>query len=153
MKDRSRYLSLLLLTSLGASAQLPGTVQWNASAHPGTRAGEFVVTLHADVEKGWHVYATTQSPGGPIPLVVRVEQNAPFALSGSISGSTPIKHHDASFNLDTEYFTGTFSLNVPVKAASTGTTAIPLAVRFQMCSETTCMPPKTIHLQAKVSAS
>jgi thiol:disulfide interchange protein DsbD len=80
-----------------------------------------------------------------------MDQGAPYALSGAITGSKPTKHHDASFNLDTEYFTDAFLLNVPVKATANGSGEVPIAVRFQMCSDTICMPPRTVHLVAKVS--
>lgn len=153
MKKVFSALALLLISAVGATAQRPGSVQWSASAKPAAHAGEYVVALHADVENGWHVYSTKQSPGGPLPLVIRVDQGAPFSLDGVITGSNPIQHHDASFNLDTEYYTGTFLLNIPVKSSNQGSGEIPLAIRFQMCSDTTCMPPRTIHLVAKVNAS
>lgn len=153
MREVLSALALLLVTAVSANAQRPGSVQWSASAKPSAHAGEYVVALHAEVENEWHVYSAKQAPGGPLPLVIRVEQGAPFLLDGAISGSNPIQHHDASFNLDTEYFTGTFLLNVPVKSTSQGSGDVPIAVRFQMCSDTTCMPPRTIHLVAKVNAS
>lgn len=153
MKKVLAALAVLLISTIGATAQRPGSVQWSASVKPSAHAGEYVVALHADVESGWHVYSAKQAPGGPLPLVIRVEQGAPFSLDGAITGSNPIQHHDASFNLDTEYFTGTFLLNVPVKSTAQGPGDVPLAVRFQMCSDTTCMPPRTIHLVAKVNAS
>jgi len=139
------------MASLPAVAQRPGTTQWSATAQQTNNTGEYVVALKGVVEKGWHVYSTTQPDGGPLPLVIRVDQGAPYALSGTITGSKPIKHHDASFNLDTEYFTDAFLLNVPVKATSNTAPEVPIAVRFQMCSDTTCMPPRTVHLVAKVS--
>ena len=141
----------LVMTSLPVLAQQPGTTQWSASAQQGSKPGEYIVALKGVVEKGWHVYGTTQSETGPLPLVIRVDQGAPYALSGAITGSKPTRHHDASFNLDTEYFTDAFLLNVPVKANASATDAVPIAVRFQMCSDTTCMPPRTVHLVAKVS--
>lgn len=144
-------VALLLLAPLALFAQRPGTTQWTASAQAASTPGEYVVALHGTVEKGWHVYSTKQADGGPLPLVIRVDQGAPFALNGALSGTQPMKHHDAGFNLDTEYFTDTFVVNVPVKGTANTTGEVPLAVRFQMCSDTTCMPPRTVHLVAKVS--
>ena len=144
-----RWLLPLLFVAI-AQAQLPGTVHWSLSQTPGSKADERVLTLHGDVQKGWHVYGLTQGPGGPMPLVLKMEPGAPFQVSGAITGTVPEKHQDASFNLATEYFTGAFLLHVPVK--QTGTVqdgGVPLAVRFQMCSDTTCMPPRTVHLVAK----
>jgi DsbC/DsbD-like thiol-disulfide interchange protein len=148
-----RLLSILFFTGI-AHAQHPGTVQWTLTQKPATHADERVLTLHADIEKGWHIYGISQQAGGPMPLVLRVESSAPYQLDGSITGTAPEKHQDSSFNLTTEYFTDAFSLDIPVKqTAPSQDGTIPLAVRFQMCSDTTCMPPRTVHLVAKDGAS
>lgn len=149
---RSSLVAASVLTAaIAAYAQAPGTVQWSASAaHSGD--GSLVVALKADVEKGWHIYAPTQPAGGPMPLVIRIEPGAPYELTGKIEGTAATKQHDASFNLDTEFYTGSFTLRLPVRTAEKGSGDIPLSVRYQMCSETTCMPPKTIHLVAKGNA-
>lgn len=149
-----KRLFLFLLFTTAASAQKPGTVQWSLTQKPASQAEARILTLHAEIEKGWHVYGITQQSGGPLPLVLRVESNAPYEINGSITGTTPQKHKDNSFNLTTEYFTDTFSLDIPLKqTAPSQSSDVPLAVRFQMCSDTTCMPPRTIHLVAKGNAS
>ena len=86
-----------------------------------------------------------------LPLVVRIEPNAPYQVAGKIDGTVPRKHHDPSFDLDTEFYTGSFMLRVTIKplAQDAPVAAVPLAVRYQMCSDTTCLPPKTVHLVAK----
>lgn len=142
--------ALCSLTSSGFG-QPPAVVQWSASAEPGAGTqAHLLVRVNAVIPKGWHVYGIKQLPGGPIPLVIRIDQGAPYEISGIPQGTTPQKHHDASFDLDTEYFTDSVELSLPVKATSSETnTSIPLSVRFQMCSDTTCLPPRTIHLIAK----
>jgi DsbC/DsbD-like thiol-disulfide interchange protein len=140
-----------LALSLGAQAQLPGTTQWNASLlEQGTHkpGAPLLVAIDAKVQDGWHVYAASQAPGGPTPLSVKIEPDAPYQLAGPLLGTTPTKHHDASFDLDTQFYTGSFHLQLPVSAtAASG--SVPIAVRYQMCSDTTCMPPKTVHLVAE----
>jgi hypothetical protein len=138
--------------SIGAQAQRPGTTQWTASrvdTAPYREGAPVRIALNARVEEGWHVYAMTQAPGGPTALSVKGEPDAPLELVGAIDGTKPLKHHDASFDLDTEFYTGSFRLELvarPKAAAS----SVPLAVRYQMCSDTTCMPPKTVHLVAEL---
>lgn len=149
-----RVIAVLLFAGATAYAQKPGSVQWSLTQKPASSAATRTLTLHADIEKGWHVYGITQQAGGPLPLVLRVEANAPYEINGAITGSIPQKHKDASFNLNTEYFTDAFSLEIPLKqTAPSQNNDVPLAVRFQMCSDTTCMPPRTIHLVAKGNAS
>jgi len=140
---------LSLLPTVAAMSQAPGTVQWAATAQtsPG-HDGVLTVNVTAQIEKGWHIYAQTQAPEGPIPLRIAVEAGAPYELAGAITGTTPIVHHDPSFDLDTQLYTNSFFLKVPVKATGAVQASVPLTVRFQMCSDTTCMPAKTIHLLA-----
>lgn len=141
--------ALCSLTSSGFGPP-PPVVQWDVSAQPGANPQARIVRLSAVIPKGWHVYGIKQLPGGPTPLVIRIDQGASYEISGIPQGTTPQKHHDASFDLDTEYFTDSVELSFPVKATSSETnTSIPLSVRFQMCSDTTCLPPRTIHLIAK----
>ena len=144
-----KTLFFTLLFASTAYAQQPGTVHWTLTQKPSSHASERTLTLHADIEKGWHIYGTTQQAGGPMPLVLRLEPNTPYQLAGAITGTAPQHHQDTSFNLTTEYFTDAFSLDIPVKqTAPAQDSNVPLAVRFQMCSDTTCMPPRTIHLVA-----
>jgi DsbC/DsbD-like thiol-disulfide interchange protein len=144
-------MQLLLLTLLlGAPgfglAQAPGAAKWETSLQPARLQGVLVVDVTAQIEKGWHIYALSQPPGGPTPLRIGVEPGAPYELAGSITGTAPMRHHDPSFDLETQFYSDSFTLKVPVKATSGSATKVPLAVRFQMCSETVCMPPRTVHL-------
>src|SRR5208282_6052579 len=77
----------------------------------------------------------------------------PFKKSGSIGGPPPKKAYDPNFEMETESYEGTvdFSLPLVVEAkAASGTKNVALDVRFQVCNETTCLPPKTVHLSAPV---
>jgi hypothetical protein len=137
------------LVVVGFGQQQSG-VQWSASTQHGVNGHSSLVRLRAVIPKGWHVYGVKQLPGGPTPLVIRIEQGAPYEISGMPQGTIPQKHHDASFDLDIEYFTDSIELNFPVRTTSFEQNLdVPLVIRFQMCSDTTCLPPRTIHLIAK----
>ena len=152
MKQASSLL--LFMASVSLSAQAPGNTQWTASAESAGKADQFVVSLKGDIEKGWHVYSLSEPAGGPIPLTIKIEPASSYVLAGEIRGTVPTKHHDTSFDLDTQFYTDTFLLKIPVKASIRGQDGnVPLAVRFQMCSDTTCMPPKTIHVIAKLESN
>lgn len=148
-KLRLMALALLMpsLALFSVQAQAPGSVKWTASATHGPDS-EYVVSINADIQQGWHIYSATQPAGGPLPLVIKVEPSTPFELGGKIDGTKPTRHHDASFDLDTEFYTNTFSLKIPVKSTGASSGDVPISVRYQMCSDTICMPPKTIHLVA-----
>ena len=113
-----RVMLIVELCSLAAagSAQPPASVQWHASATHGANRQELLVRLGAEIPKRWHVYGITQVQGGPLPLVIRVEPGAPYEVVGNPQGTVPQKHHDASFDLDTEFYTDSLEMNVLVRA-------------------------------------
>jgi hypothetical protein len=142
-------VGLSSLAAVGLGQQQPN-VQWSVSTQHAASVQSALVRFHAVIPQGWHIYGLEPLPGGPMPLVIRIEQGAPYEISGIPQGTIPQKHHDASFDLDTEYFTDSVELNFPVRAInSEHNIDVPLSVRFQMCSDTTCLPPRTIHLIAK----
>lgn len=140
-----------------AQAQGPAqSVQWSAATKPaGTvaRGGKLSIELSASVLTGWHVYGFTQSPGGPIPLKIAIDDNPVLLGAGAISGTAPVKKHDAAFDLDIESYTGVFTLRVPVQVKElsvSGRQDVSVAVRFQACNDRTCLPPKTVHVPVPV---
>jgi hypothetical protein len=132
------------------------TVAWVASwAEKRALARGSVATLElsAEVQQGWHVYALSQLPGGPIPLRVTLDDNPVVQLAGTPSDTAPEEQHDPRFDLDTRFYTHSFTVRVPVSVnqqAAAGRQLIPVNVRFQTCSDRECQPPKTVHLSVPV---
>jgi hypothetical protein len=148
---------LVAAMSQGFAQPVP-LVQWSAvvkSADAGNGGGDASLELSAVVPEGWHVYAATQLPGGPTPLRVSLEDGANARLTGVASGTVPQKRHDKSFDLDTEFFTGAFTLRLPLVwlASRTAAPLLPVEVRYQTCSERECQPPQTVHLAAPTNAA
>lgn len=139
----------------GPGRGLPDTVSWTASA-PDTveRGGRLNLTLQGLVEPGWHVYGLKQLPTGPTPLKVALEQNEVAAAAGAPTGSAPVKSHDPSFDLETQYYDKPFTVTAPVRIgakAAAGRQLIPVSVRFQTCNGQICHPPKTVRLTVPVT--
>ena len=143
-------LSSCIATAVAQGAIQP--VQWSGSTKPGTplkHGSKVVIELSAAVQGGWHVYGLSQAGGGPTPLRVTIDENEIVHNAGAVSGTPPLKKHDPSFDLDTESYVGSFSLQLPVQVndhPAAGKQVIPVAIRFQACSDRTCLPPKTIHI-------
>jgi Disulphide bond corrector protein DsbC len=158
---RVRSICVAILCNVGAwgvsNAQVADpTVDWAASwkassaVKPGGRGD---LELSGVVQDGWHVYALTQPPGGPVALRVSIDENPIASLGGSPSGTPPQSRHDPSFDLDTHFYTHSFAVQVPVALKSqvqSGRQLIPVSVRFQTCSARECQPPKTVHLSVPV---
>ncbi len=159
MAFRSIYVAIAWsagVCGVGIAQVTDPTVDWvaswtaSAAVEPGGRA---TLELSGVVQDGWHVYALTQPPGGPTALRVSIDENPVASLVGAPSGTTPESKHDPSFDLDTQFYTHSFAVLVPVvlKArVNVGRQLIPVSVRFQTCSVRECQPPKTIHLSVPI---
>jgi thiol:disulfide interchange protein DsbD len=155
-------LALLGLAAPSAAlAQFPGaigdTVTWTLSAPTPDAVkagGRASLQLRGAVKPGWHVYGLKQSPEGPTPLEISVENPAIASAAGTPTGAAPIKKHDPSFDLETQYYERDFTLSVPVKIAAkaaAGRQVVPVSVHYQTCDGRICQPPKTVRLSAAVN--
>jgi hypothetical protein len=144
------------LCSLSVAQSPIQPVRWSASESPHVpvkQGSGIAIELSADIEDGWHVYGLTQVPGGPTPLRVTLDENESAQLVGPISGTDPVRKHDPSFDLETQFYLHAFSLHIPVQLKqhlSPGTQSVPVSVRFQACSDRTCLPPRTVHLSVPI---
>jgi hypothetical protein len=143
------------LCGAGAEQSPNSTVQWAAfviSTAAVTHGRTATVELSADVQEGWHVYALTQPPGGPTALHVTLDDNDVAQLVGVPSATIPEKRHDASFDLETQFYSHSFALRLPVRLMqpAAGRQLIPVSVRFQTCSDRECQPPRTVHLAVPI---
>jgi thiol:disulfide interchange protein DsbD len=100
------------------------------------------------------MYSITQGAGGPVPTRITLAEG-PFAL-GRISGSKPTVKLDPNFGINTETYTGSASFNVPFTVnADTpqGESNLKINVRFQVCNDTVCLPPRTVPVAAALTIS
>ena len=130
--------------------QWTGTIAAKAPIEPGRKA---TIKVAADIQEGWHVYGLAQPSGGPTPLRVVLDENEVVLTAGAVSGTAPVRKHDASFDLDTQVYTGSFILHVPVvvrQHPAAGKQSVSVSVRFQACSDRICLPPRTVHVSAPI---
>ena len=150
-----RYLLPLLFVPLLASSSAPPLkpVRWTLAGGSGPRtvaSGRTVdVTIEADIAKGWYIYSLTQKPGGPIPLRIQLLGAADVKVRGAIKAPKPVTKFDPNFGIETELHRGKpkFTVAVGVPPGSlTGKRDFQVAARYQACSETLCLPPRTEKL-------
>ena len=115
---------------------------------------ELVVT--AVLEEGWHLYSTTQKPGGPKPTRISVAADAPLVPGGPFLPDTP--PHSRTVDdvpgwkgLVVEEHAGRVTWraglvkNQAAKGRATGEpAAITGSVSLQLCRDNACTPPETI---------
>lgn len=118
------------------------------------------VQLAAQIEPGWHVYSLTQQPDGPFPL--RVTDGKPstgspgWAVAGAVKGPVPERQPTSAFGIPVEWYSGSPQFSVPLvrqgESAHGVSTLAVLRVRYQACSDTLCLPPKTVELSTRLAA-
>jgi thiol:disulfide interchange protein len=107
----------------------------------------FKAKLKAEIEEGWHLYAVEQPEGGPFPTQITVADEAPFKVDGKIISPNPITKLDPNFQIETKFFERQAEFNLPIKAVNeTNADALAVNVRFQVCNDTICLPPKTVKV-------
>jgi thiol:disulfide interchange protein DsbD len=164
IKVMRRFL-LPLLLALGAFAQtLPSQaprnnekfnhVQWKLTFDQATAAPGSTVLgkLEAVVEPEWHVYSLT-TPPGPIPTTIKA-LNSPAIESFTIFEPPPIRKFDPNFNADTETYEGTqvFLARIQLKKdLHPGPVTLAFEPRYQTCSGTSCIPPRTRQVSADLN--
>jgi thiol:disulfide interchange protein DsbD len=151
---------VLLFPLLAATTMSIRPVRWRVVAGgPPLRVtpGRTVpVTLQADIAKGWHIYSLTQKPGGPIPLTIQLINSADVIVRGIIKAPQPERAFDKNFGIDTEVYSGSPRFTIPVGVPGrslTGFRKFQVGVRYQVCSETLCLPPRTDKLGVTLQIS
>jgi thiol:disulfide interchange protein DsbD len=143
-------LSLFILFSaIFVSAQNPVSWSLESAASGKTLAANetFPAKLRAKIEGDWYLYAIEQPGVGPFPTRITVAENAPFQIEGKIKSSEPFTKFDPNFDIETKTFADTAEFDLLLKAsAETGAANLAINVRFQVCNDTVCLPPKTVKV-------
>jgi DsbC/DsbD-like thiol-disulfide interchange protein len=154
--DAMNKLALFLVPMLnltgGASLSLR-PVRWSVvprSSPLRVTPGRTVpLQVQADIAKGWHVYSLTQKSGGPIPLSIKLVDATDVIVRGVIKAPQPERAFDKNFGIETELYSGKTRFTIPVGVPGrslSGFRKFQVAVRYQVCSETLCLPVRTEKL-------
>jgi thiol:disulfide interchange protein DsbD len=149
-----KIIFLLLALSVGVLAQIPAKWDLDSEAKGKllTKDQTFKAVLKSDIEPGWHLYALDQPKGGPIATTIKIPEGTPFEITGNIESPKPGVKPDPNFMVDgkpleTRSFEKSVSFTVPLKALADGSgDTLALVVRFQLCNDTTCIPPRNIKV-------
>lgn len=146
-----KLLILLLLLPMVLFAQNPAKWSLDLGGKSGqVKPGEtFKAVLQAEIEPGWHLYATDQPEGGPIPTTIKITEGKLYKIDGNIESPQPKVKPDPNFEVDgkpleTKFFEQSAKFTVPVAATGDAKAEdLSFDVRFQLCNDTFCLPPKT----------
>jgi len=152
----SILLLFLALSATGVSAQSEkfNHVKWTmtvdqASARPG---GTILAKLQAEIDPGWHMYSLT-TPPGPIPTTIKLVDDSTVEQF-TVFEPPPIRKFDPNFNAETETYEGsqTFLARIELKKGlAAGPVTLSFEPRYQTCSGTSCIPPRTRQISATLN--
>jgi len=145
---------LVLIFPLAVLAQSP--VSWSLESDAKGKivkeGGAFKADLKAQIEGNWHLYAVEQPEGGPFPTKITLPEDSAFKIEGKIESSKSITKPDANFVIDgkpleTKYFESEAEFNLTLIATrETNANDLLVNVRFQVCDDKLCLPPKTVKV-------
>ena len=147
-------VSLLILFAVCAVSKAQNPVSLSMSVKPAkVKAGDkLTAQITASIGGGWHMYSVTQGAGGPVPTRITIADGV-IKAAGGVRGSGVKREMDPNFQIVTETYSGSASFTVPLvvdSAAQPGTQTVTANVRYQVCNDTTCLPPKTVKVSAPV---
>ncbi len=139
----------ILILPLAAFAQNP--VSWSLESDAKGKAlkkdEKFSAKLKAQIEGEWYLYAVEQPGPGPFPTKITVGDNLPFSIEGKIQSSEPKTKFDPNFDIETRTHAKQAEFNLPlVSIADANGDDLAVNVRFQVCNDTVCLPPKTVKV-------
>ncbi len=123
----------VLLASLASAA---GEVEWRV-----VEATPTMAKVEAKLAPGWHLYSIVPSSNGPKPTVF----SATGGTVGTVKEPTPIRKVDKNFGVEVGFFENSAAFEVPLQGVADVKTAR-LSVRYQLCNDRLCLPPKTVEL-------
>jgi len=156
MRIRCALVFVLVVQALMSARAAQTPVVWSVDRQETTpvKAGErFEVVVGATIDFGWHLYALTQTGTGPLPTSITLESSPIFAPAGAPITEKPLEGFDPNFDIVTQYYDDQALFRVPVRVvdgAPDGEHTLTVAVRFQTCNETFCLPARTERLPLTV---
>ena len=135
-------IAFLLFFSLAPITSSP--VSWHFAAAD-TEDGKVLVTLTAEVEDGWHLYATElPSDEGPLPTIFRFEESEHYKVDVPLTEPEPVEEFDQNFGMMVRHHSGSPQFTVLVEPTTTQPFTVEGEVEYMVCNDVTCLPPKVV---------
>ncbi|HRH60808.1 MAG TPA: protein-disulfide reductase DsbD family protein, partial [Chitinophagaceae bacterium] len=109
------------------------------------------LTITATIDKPWHLYSQTTPDNGAQPTEFTFKTNPLLILTGIPKEvGKMVQKHEEVFNADVKYFEGTVQFVQTVKLKSAVKTNISGTVKYMICNDNMCLPPKKVSFDLKL---
>lgn len=118
---------------------------------------DLLLELKLDLDAPWHMYSvTTPKPGpegGPIQTTIRLA-DTPAVASWELYFPAPQHKFDPNFQIETETYERYLKFYLKfhlARGTSAGQTELAARMRYQLCTDKQCLPPRTVTAATTVS--
>jgi Thiol:disulfide interchange protein DsbD, N-terminal len=126
------------------------------SLDPVPRGKEFQVAVVVDINEAYHMNSHKPLDSYLIPTTLTPQLPAGFKLIDTVYPNGQDKRFPFSPEKPLNVYSGKVTLRMRLSAgenAPIGTTALPIALRYQACNTSTCLPPVKMPVNAEVRVS
>lgn len=154
MKQLHTLLFLFFLASFASVNAQNGAVdpvKWThdiQSISSDENSEEFEIRFTAELEEGWHIYATElESDEGPIPTSFHFEENEAITLR-KLKEPESIKQYDPNFMMELSFFEkqAVFYQDVVITASTT----VKGYIEYMACDDKMCLPPEMYEFEIQL---
>ncbi|MFD1315028.1 protein-disulfide reductase DsbD family protein [Namhaeicola litoreus] len=153
MVKKHLFFLLLFFSFFALQAQIFDPVKWETSVNK-ISDNEYDLTLKAQLESNWHLYAQKIPDNGPIPTTISFEgAGKDFELIGETQEGEGHEAYDEVFEMDIKFFEEEAVFVQKVRLINSDITLIKGSVEFMVCDDKNCLPPTSeqILFQLKLS--
>lgn len=137
-----------LFSALDAQVQDP--VKWSYAAAKKS-GNEYTVTISAALEPGWHIYSINTPNGGPVATTFNFKRNPLVTIEGKTEENGKLSTiYDDVFGVDVKYYSETVTFVQPLKLKSPVKTNLSGTIKYMLCNDKMCLPPKTIPFNIQI---
>jgi thiol:disulfide interchange protein DsbD len=132
-------------------AQVLNPVQWDYNAVK-KNDKEYTVNISATLSPEWHIYSMTTPGGGPVPTTFDFKRNPLVVLEGNtVEKGKLYTEKDDIFGVDVKYYANTVTFTQTVKLKSPVKTNLSGTIKYMVCNDKMCLPPKTIPFTVQLN--
>lgn len=152
MKMRVTLLLSMIVGVLSAVAQPLQPITWTVSTD-NTSPTEATVTLHAKVEKGWHLYGLSLPEDGPNATQISFILPDGVKADGPLTQSAqPVEKFDPIFSLNLSWWDSDVDFTQKLTFADGRSHKGSVKIMFQGCNDQTCISPQRLTLDFNVGS-
>jgi len=131
-------------------AQVQDPVKWKYVAIKKSDK-EYTVNILATLDPSWHIYSMNTPNGGPVATTFNFKKNPLVTIDGKTAEIGKLSTvHDEIFGVDVKYFSETVTFAQSVKLKSPVKTNVSGTIKYMVCNDKMCLPPKTISFNVPI---